>query len=148
MRLESHLQYLDRVASGLLESNNKERRTTGTGSAQQYGVATLVRALLLSRRFRDKSCVAESIEKAMELLPYSLRQAASEVISAGNLQVPSQPVLQRFQLIFDVGVMLWRRAQVASDVHCCRFLRSARQMDILNIMFCFLIIEDRLTAND
>ena len=111
MVLESHVRYVDAIVDGL--------RCSPTA---RFGVDTLMRCLLLSRRLRDGSKLAETVEKACELLPSLVRDLALRTIHDGFLQVPSRASLQRFQLAFDVGVMLWRRKlATAADGPACRY---------------------------
>ena len=117
MRLEQHLRWLDDVVTNM-RSEKRQR-----GRHQQVDdddVCHVIRCLLFSKRLRQQTQVAESVEKALQLLPLGLREISLHSFDRGWLQIPSASSLQRFQLTFDVGLMLWRRTHL-STVPAARF---------------------------
>ena len=84
MALESHVRYVDAIVDGL-------RRPPVVA---KFGVDSLMRCLLLSRRLRDRSKLAETVEKACQLLPALVRDLALRTLRDGFLQVPSPAHLQ------------------------------------------------------
>ena len=117
MILEAHVHFLEGVADGIIQ-NTREPRRSKTGAAQQYGAAFLMRSLLLSRRLRDQSTLAGTVLLAINLLPPGLRDLAKSLVDAGAICIPSQSTLQRFQLVYDVGIMMWRRSLCGGEAVC------------------------------
>ena len=79
MQLEQHVNYLDSLQHGL-QVQSKSQRVGKHGSAKQFGVDFLIRAVLLSRRLRQQSQLASTVSQAIALLPPALRDAASRCI--------------------------------------------------------------------
>ena len=66
--------------------------------------------MLLSHRLKNGGTLEEHIYKTIQMFPASLQAAARDCLSEGSLKVPSSSTLQRFQLIFDVGWMMYKRS--------------------------------------
>jgi hypothetical protein len=111
MRLEQHIRWLDDVVSNMRQES---RMRGGHQQVTDEDVCHVIRCLLFSKRLRQQTQVAESVEKALQLLPLGLREMALQPLDRGWLQIPSASSLQRFQLSFDVGFMLWRRAHLST----------------------------------
>lgn len=81
----------------------------------QFRTGQLIHALLLSRRLKDPSLLADTIDRALQLLPQSLRAIGRSCIKEGWLTLPSRSALFRAQLAFDAALMMWRRQEFDDD---------------------------------
>ena len=117
MKLERHVAYLDAVVAG----------TRKADADKDESRKHVIQCLLLSRRLRHQGQLAPTVQKAVGLLPQSLRELAGTCVTEGWLQIPSASSLQRFQLTFDVALMLLRRRDMAADVIRYGFADSSPQ---------------------
>ena len=99
MTLEADVLHLDAVVEGM-------RRKEG----KRFPLEFLVRCMLLSHRLKNSATLKEHIYKTIQIFPAPLQAAARDCLSEGSLKVPSPSTLGRFQLIFDVGWMMYKRS--------------------------------------